>query len=322
MRTSRTHRLGFTLVELLVSIGIVGLLVALLLPSVQMAREAARRATCLNRMRNAGLGILEYEVAYKRFPPGRTGCDDTGDTMRHPICRPDLPPAQKSAASGFVEILPFIEQGELYDDLDITHGGLWNRNVEDLGWYRDPGKCKGIKQHIETYHCPSDRSRAISDVYFPVTAATASYALVQGTLGPDAPAHLAKYDNDGLFVYVVRRRGEQVTDGLTKTFMAGEVVLSDSWESSNTWSYALVNADSLRSTRNRLNTQPGAGFVFERQNGAFGSYHPSGANFSFGDGHVQFVDDAIDTEVYRELSTIAGIGTVTQFSSVGQNDNY
>ena len=86
--------------------------------------------------------------------------------------------------------------------------------------------------------------------------------------------------------------------------MVGEVVLADVWESSNTWSYALVNADCMRSTRNPLNTQPGSGIVRERQNGAFGSQHPGGANFCYADGHVQFVTDSIDTDVYRALSTI------------------
>ena len=135
-------------------------------------------------------------------------------------------------------------------------------------------------------------------------AATASYALVQGSLGPDSPLHVAKFENNGMFLYVVRRKPAQVTDGLSKTTMIGEVVLSDAWESSNTWSYALVNADCLRTTRNQLNTQPGAGVVLERQNGAFGSYHFGGANFCFADGHVQFVADSIEQRVYEAQSTI------------------
>lgn len=302
----KKDRHGFTLVELLVVIAIIGTLVALLLPAVQSAREAARRTTCVSRMRQSALGILEYEAATHFFPPGRTGCDDTGDLMDHPICPPGLPATKKTAASGFVEILPYIEYHDLYDDLDIGEGGLWNRNVDDLGWYRDRSKCKGVKVHIEILHCPSDPSRAISDVYEPVKAATSSYALMQGSLGPDSPLHISKFENDGMFLYVVRRKPAQVTDGLSKTMMIGEVVLSDAWESSNTWSYALVNADCLRTTRNPLNTQPGAGVVLERQNGAFGSYHPGGGNFCFADGHVEFVADSIEQRVYEAKSSIRG----------------
>ena len=203
-----------------------------------------------------------------------------------------------------MEILPYIEYHELYADLDIGHGGLWNRNVDDLDWYQDRSKCKGIKRHISILSCPSDPSREVSDVYDPVKAATASYALVQGSLGPDAALHIAKFENNGMFLYVVRRKPAHLIDGLAKTTMLGEVVLSDTWESSNTWSYALVNADCLRTTRNPLNTQPGAGVVLERQNGAFGSYHSGGANFCYADGHVAFIDDSVDRAIYQAQSTI------------------
>lgn len=314
----RLHR-AFTLIELLVVVAIIGTLVALFLPAVQSAREAARRTTCVSRMRQSSLGILEYQAAMQYFPPGRTGCDDTGDQMLLKVCPPGLPPTKKTAASGFVEILPFIEYHDLYKDLDIGDGGLWNRNVDDLGWYKDRSKCKGIKKHIDILHCPSDPSREISDVYLPVHAATASYALVQGTLGPDSPLHLSKYENNGMFLYVTRRKPAQVTDGLSKTMMIGEVVLSDAWESSNTWSYALVNADCLRSTRNPLNTRPGAGVVLERQNGAFGSYHPGGGNFCFADGRVEFLTDSIDRSVYDAQATIrdGDIGGVLGSTVIG-----
>lgn len=306
MRVHRSFPTAFTLVELLVVIAIIGMLVGLLLPAVQSARESARRTTCANRLRQSGLAILQYQSSQSYFPPGRTGCDDTGDEMSISTCPPGLPPTQKTAASGFVEVLPYMEYQALYNDLDIEHGGLWNRNVDDLAWYRDKSKCKGIKQSIEELRCPSDSSRLLSDVYDPVTAATSSYALVQGTLGPDAPPHVTKFENDGLFVYVLRRSPAHVIDGLSRTSMLGEVVLADAWESSNTWSYALANADCLRTTRNPLNTQPGAGTVLERQNGAFGSSHPGGANFCYADGHIDFVEDSIELRIYQMQSTIRG----------------
>src|SRR5436305_14134047 len=69
------RRPGFTLVELLVVIAIIGILVALLLPAIQSAREAARRSQCVNNLKQTGIGILNYESAKKKFPPGRVGCD-------------------------------------------------------------------------------------------------------------------------------------------------------------------------------------------------------------------------------------------------------
>jgi prepilin-type processing-associated H-X9-DG protein len=137
-----------------------------------------------------------------------------------------------------------------------------------------------------------------------VTAATASYALVQGSQGPDSPVHITKFENDGMFLYVVPRKAAQIVDGLSYTMMVGEVVLADTWESSNTWSYARVNADCLRSTRNPLNTRPGSGIVRERQNGAFGSQHLGGANFCFADGHIEFASDTIEGDVYKAQATI------------------
>ncbi len=297
---------GFSLVELLVVIAIIGVLVALLLPAVQAARESARRSLCSNHLRQVGLALAAYESAVSKFPPGRVGCDDTGDRMSHPICRPGLPPDSKTGASGFILLLPHLEEQALFDQLDIQHGGLWNRNVNDLYWYQDPDKCLGIKKRVEVFVCPSDNSKVVSNVYTPVLAATGSYALVHGSLGPDAPVHIAKFENNGLFIYVVPRTVRQVKDGLSKTMAAGEVALADTWESSNTWTYALVNADCLRSTRNLLNTFPGSGIVSMRQNGAFGSRHTVGANFVFGDGHVVFIDNAIDPALYVAASTIRG----------------
>ncbi|TWU22747.1 DUF1559 domain-containing protein [Bythopirellula polymerisocia] len=296
---------GFSLVELLVVISIIAVLVGLLLPAIQAAREAARREGCLNNLKQIGLAIHSYESSHRKFPPGRVGCDDTGDQMPIAACPPGLPTERRTAASGFVVLLPQLEMQALYDRLSIEVGGLWNRNVDDLSWYADKSKCLAIKEQPPFHHCPSDTSAELSDVYAPVLAATGSYAFVQGTLGPGKPPEQVKYENDGPFLYVTCRKPSQVTDGLSQTMFVGEVTLADTWESSNTWTYALSHADCLRTTSNRLNTIPGAGYAYDRQNGAFGSQHPEGAVFTFGDAHVEFLSDAIDRDLYRSLSTIA-----------------
>jgi prepilin-type N-terminal cleavage/methylation domain-containing protein/prepilin-type processing-associated H-X9-DG protein len=296
--------IGFTLVELLVVISILGVLIALLLPAIQSAREAARRTTCFNNQKQVGLAVIGYETARRQYPAGRLGCDDWGETHPIPICPPGLSPEKKTAASGYVLILPYLEMQPLFDLLNVASGGLWNRNVSDIYWYYDPGKNKGIKEIIPTMVCPSEQADRISYVYQPIAAATASYALVHGSIGPGMPEEEVRYFNNGLFVYVQSRRAKEITDGLANTMMQGEVVLSDTWESSNTWSYARPHADSLRTTLNPLNTWPGTGEMVERRNGAFGSFHPSGAVFTFADGHLQFVSDTIDLATYRALSTI------------------
>jgi prepilin-type N-terminal cleavage/methylation domain-containing protein len=297
------NRRGFTLVELLVVTAILGSLVAIILPAVQAAREAARRQICSDHLKQLALAVAEYETAVRQFPAGRVGCDDTIDVA---VCPPGLPPERKTAASGFVTLLPYLEQQPLYAQLAVDEGGLWNRNIDDLGWYASPQKAAGVAQRPPLFVCPSDDAEAISDVYAPVLAATGSYVFIQGTKGPGAPRPTAKYDNDGMFLYVTQRRASEISDGLSRTLLLGEVVMAHTWESSNTWTYARLNADSLRTTEYALNTQPGHGYSYERQNGAMGSNHPQGALFAFADGHIEFVEDQIDLGLYRATSTIAG----------------
>ena len=296
---------GFTLVELLVVLAIIAILVGLLLPAVQAAREAARRASCQNNLRQLGLAFINFESAYKSFPAGRVGCDDAGQSTHGRICPNSLSSAQKTGASAFVSVLPFLELSNLSEQLDVRDDGLWNRNVDDIVWFTDcPNKRSGVQNRPPTFVCPSDISEPISEVYFPIRAATGSYAMVHGTLGADSQMNTVSYDNDGMFRYVVARRPRDLTDGLSNTYMLGEVKFSDTWESANCWTYAITHADTLRTTRNPLNSTPGTGVHWRRQNGAFGSQHVGGAFFCYADGHLDWTSDSIDLELYRNLARI------------------
>ncbi len=287
-------------------ISIIGILIAMFLPAVQSVREAARRTGCQNNLKQIGLAILNYETSFMKLPPGRVGCDDVADTHPTPACPAGLRAAEKCGAGTFVAILPQLEHQPLERMLNIREGGLWNRDVDDLGWWMEMRKREGIMMELAVYWCPSEPGERISDVYDPVISATSSYAASMGTLGPDADEFEAKYENNGAFVYKKRRRVAEFTDGLSNTFLIGEVTAPDSWESSNLWSYALAQADSMRSTRNRLNEVPGAGITSQRRNGAFGSAHPGGAQFLSGDGHVALVNDNIQLDAYQAKSTING----------------
>jgi len=107
-------------------------------------------------------------------------------------------------------------------------------------------------------------------------------------------------------MYRTAKRLSSIVDGTSNTFAVGEVVQPDIWQSSNVWTYALANADCLRTTENPLNTQPGAGTVLMLRNGAFASNHPQIGLFVYVDGHVASVSDQIDLQVYRNASTAAG----------------
>jgi len=303
----RVEKTGFTLVELLVVIAIIGILIGMLLPAVQSVRETARRVTCQNNFRQIGIAIANYESSHQRFPAGRIGCDDIGQTMSVSQCLGSLSPEEKNGASGFVSILPQLEQTNLSQAVDVNNGGLWNRDVDDLAWWSDNAlKREAIQVHLPVLWCPSETGSKSSDVYQPVISATSTYAFSNGSLGPDNLVHVTKYKNDGAFIYRTQRTHSDIQDGQSNTFFLGEVVRPDVFESSNVWSYAIANADCLRTTTNPLNTQPGAGIVVELRNGAFASSHPGGANFVYGDGHVEFINDEIDLEAYRALSTING----------------
>jgi len=307
---------GFTLVELLVVIAIIGVLIALLLPAVQAAREAARRAQCVNNEKNIVLAILDYEHTHKKLPPGtpnRDNCDVPGteDTNQN-----------LHRISGFVLILPFIEEEPLYDALHLDEPPfIWRPGGGGDNWWLVPGREQLLEARPDIYVCPSDQSSPfhlnpdqspIRPDKLPHNPPTGSYALNAGSNGPPSTGCIVKSENTGPFLYRRQIELRQITDGTTHTLFVGEVQGADTFESSNIWSFGVRLVDSLRDTVNPLNTPPGEGtFVTTGNtigaNGAFGSYHAEGANFAFGDGHVVFIDDGIDYDTYVAISTIAPI---------------
>lgn len=301
---------GFTLVELLVVIAIIGVLVALLLPAIQAAREAGRSLSCKNNLKQLSHAIALYEDNRGSLPAGRMGCDTAmsgGAPWPAKPCGKLTGQGLLCGASGFVSVLPFLEQQALFDTLDPA-AGLWVDNLNDLSWYWGASEAKRDALLVRpTVHvCPTSSSLGLTEVYPPTMVATGNYAFSNGTLGPDSDPQAVKYNNDGAFLYAQNIKVRQVTAGLSNTIFLGEVTNADTWESSNVWNYGRIHSDSLRSTRNPLNTMPGEGIIRNRQNGAFGSMHPGGANFAYGDGHVNFIAEDIDSIAYQAQSSITG----------------
>jgi prepilin-type N-terminal cleavage/methylation domain-containing protein/prepilin-type processing-associated H-X9-DG protein len=316
---NRSHaRAAFTLIELLVVIGIIGVLVALLLPAVQQAREAARRTACRNNLKNIGLALHNYHDTH--------GCFTFGIDQRETLWS--------------AMILPQIEQAALYGTLVFQESGPGNW---DSGGANEAACCT----LIPVYRCPSlpvpkhvddNPSGSIMEGRVPISyrACTGSngWSDAAETIPPNAPEGAVALDSillNGIFFGASRVRFAEVTDGSTNTILVGESYTAprfvkdgqamDYWQigapQTGTWipggTGGTEFSEGLGSTGPRINSRldqsvPGA--VMEV---SFGSYHAGGATFCFADGSVRFLGQSIDTGTYRALGSRHGGEVVNDF---------
>jgi len=294
---------AFTLVELLVVIAIIGILVALLLPAVQSAREAARRMQCQNNLKQLGLALHNYESAHGMFPAG-TMIDYTNASNCGADCR---------GTSFYISILPYFEQAAVEEHYDYEQ---WN------GWLGQVAENMQVLNSVrlEMYICPS-----VSQWNF--HHPRRDYFGVVG--GKTLKHHGWRGDifEDGLFYMNSFHRMAEVRDGSSQTMAIGESVHPSKWGAGPnygdgckggpaTWWFGgatLVNNPNglsvgrvLRSTKHPVNSDILCLADDEDNDVPFGSNHPGGAMFVFADGHVQFVGETIDFDTYQALSTRAG----------------
>ena len=154
MKTQYSSRQGFTLVELLVVIAIIGILIGMLLPAVQSVREAARRITCSNNMRQTSLALFNYESAHGEFPSaGQAKRGGTGSNSGQNVFFTDRQVIESfgnAAPSVQMYILPFIEQNNVFDLVNLRFRYDVDPSTADA-----PTNQAGAKQHIPIYVCPS-----------------------------------------------------------------------------------------------------------------------------------------------------------------------
>jgi prepilin-type processing-associated H-X9-DG protein len=277
------------LVELLVVIAIIGVLVALLLPAVQAAREAARRMSCSNNLKQLALGMHNYNDTHKAFPFGH-----------HWRGIFDRDPNNDSGGSGFgwgCALLPFIEQGALYDQFQTTQ---WIALAPNLALAQTP---------LPVFSCPSDvKPLRFNDGAIPNSAtgsykgAGTSYDSWQGGV-PTATPNLLRFnsifdrDNKGP-VYL-----RDITDGTTNTFMICETRWKiDANERNRTRIYGASDANAAGGTIGATNALMVNGqwqMNWTAREGnpqphrTAGSEHAGGAQFALADGSVRYVSETI-----------------------------
>ncbi len=302
-----TKRTGFTLVELLVVIAIIGILIALLLPAVQAAREAARRSQCSNNLKQLALGLHNYADTLKTFP--------SGFITNFPTVPATL---ERSHWSWGALILPFIEQAPLHDQLQVGRVPLWS----NLG---TPAGLAALQTPLSTFVCPSDTGPALNDFGAKINAVYANYEK-QVTSDGTTRYSIAKSSYVGVgcsgnsttpvngeltygpasgVLYSNSNIGfRDITDGTSNTAMLGERCYRV-----NNLVVGAANALGFSSelsgysTRNR-SLLGALGIPYwginqtlinaDHQNRAFHSLHPGGAQFALCDGSVRFVSETID----------------------------
>ncbi len=314
-----SRRGGFTLVELLVVIAIIGILVALLLPAVQAAREAARRISCANNLKQYGLALQNYHDIHKQFAPG--GNNDWGRSV-----------------GWQARILPFAEQKPLYDQLDFRNppnGEVWRTQVR-VG----TGTSEARRVQVPYAMCPSDDSESIRGGWAqasycgnlgsqstPSASSSCQPFITPGTHYED-PQGNSGHGNTSNAAFISGMFGRlgpnikmaSVLDGTSNTIMVGEILNRCTDHSAGWWHHngganahastsAPINtmttcARSLQDCQNR-NYPFCANNCFAQNNWnlswAFRSNHGPGAQFVFVDGSVHFISETVDYNTYQGL---------------------
>ncbi|MCO6048162.1 DUF1559 domain-containing protein [Aeoliella sp. ICT_H6.2] len=306
-----SRREGFTLVELLVVIAIIGILVALLLPAVQAAREAARRASCVNNLKQLSLSALNYHDTQGRFPVNIT-------PRRSDPFTDDLDDC--TGQSWILSMLPQMEQQALYDQFELSGdmvvgGGQGNDGIAK------PQNLPLIATELDALKCPSGYNAEFgtrTDAFQLVghVVATTNYMGVMGpshwgksSFGGGSRCYNTTKQCEGIFWLLdfhYNVKVSKIIDGTSKTYLVGEDL--PQYNRHNAWAYS---HHSVASTFAPINYKPDPlPEDFTTNNWpdmrGFRSAHPGGVQFAYADGHVEFTTDDIDLNIHRARSTKAG----------------
>jgi prepilin-type N-terminal cleavage/methylation domain-containing protein len=314
---SNFRRRAFTLVELLVVIAIIGILIAMLLPAIQSAREAARRNSCLNNLKQVSLAVLNYNDSRKSLPPGAHSC---------------------CWGTWIVEILPYMEEAALFAAYDQTNKFSADANYRYAGARNTPV----TKQRINTLLCPTDDSALDSTLSGFGGITKHSYVVNGGNTGytpadtynTNPPVNTlngvtfgdAPFSNEGGTTIKVRYvKTAKISDGLSKTLMFAETVIGDDADTRgfSWWGYGAMFHTYLPPNATQPDVTQSISYCGNTANplaapctgpysatspmtSATRSRHTGGIQASYCDGSARFISDDIELTTWRGLGTTRG----------------
>jgi prepilin-type N-terminal cleavage/methylation domain-containing protein/prepilin-type processing-associated H-X9-DG protein len=226
------RRTAFTLIELLVVIAIIGMLIALLLPAVQAAREAARRMQCSNNLKQLGLAVHNHESTYGVMPAAFTGAIPSDFEPPQGIPLNMIPPYLWSW-SALAELTPFLEQTAVYDSMDLKQPTFDIMGIMAGMMGGEPifaiteANRQAAGTTVDLFLCPSDFGRYVMDTVYAVERPGPTnyvFCTGSGTTRGNAPFGML-WNTDGTFMAKNRLGFRAMTDGLSKTCIASESIL-------------------------------------------------------------------------------------------------
>ena len=282
---STKHSLGFSLIELLVVITIIGVLISLLLPAVQAAREAARRTSCSNNMRQIGIALCSYDYTHKAFPIGCIECRFGSNPN----------PVDMKMIAWNVALLPYMERDAVWREFDYDYPAKHIKNQQ------------AVKTVITTFLCPSTwrPSYTTGDInknglWDPGdNMGYTDYGGIFGVEGSGRSApigfpHYLKPDSLGVMLYELPTTATEIKDGLSNTVVVGECA-GRGYDEDSEW--ANGHNCFAQEQNTGINQSPG---------NELKSDHSGGAQVVFCDGHIAFLAETIEQKMLLGLLTRDG----------------